>query len=105
MEGIDLWPIVRGEKPGREYVTIGWGPEVTFIDERWWCNATIWGANALLYDLTSDAQLTNNLAEEHPEVVSRAVEAFLKDAGGEFPESIRDAPGAPGCTPILESDQ
>ncbi len=101
MEGIDLWPVVRGEKPGREYVTVAWGPEVTLIDDKWWCNTTIQGAEPLLYDITDDPNLTTNVAAQHPEVVKRAVELFRRDAGGEFPQELYRAARRPGCTPIL----
>jgi len=104
MEGIDLCPVVRGEKPGRDHVTVGWGPEVTFIDDEWWCNATYLGTEALLYDLRSDPGLTKNVAAEHREVVQKVTETFREDAGGEFPEWLRRAYRSPGCTPILEED-
>ena len=105
MEGIDLWPVVRGERPGRDHVTVAWGPEVTLIDDRWWCNATFWGAKPLLYDLTRDPDLTTDLAAEHPDVVERAVATFHADAGGDIPEWLRNQPGAPGCTPILSEEE
>ncbi len=101
MEGIDLLPVVRGEAPGRDHVTIGWGPDVTMIDDKWWCNALFWGGLPLVYDLESDPGLTTNVAEQHPEVVERAVEIFLQDAGGEFPEYLKTAARMPGCTPLL----
>lgn len=104
MEGIDLWPVVGGGKPGRDHVTVAWGPEITFIDDRWWCNATFWGADPLLYDLQGDAQLKHNVAAEHPVPVQKAVEAFRADAGGEFPSWLRDCARSPGCTPILSDE-
>jgi len=60
MEGIDLWPVVQGQQPGREHATIAWGPDITLIDDKWWCNSTFWGTNPLLYDLENDPQLTTN---------------------------------------------
>ncbi len=104
MEGIDLWPVVRGEKRGRDHVTVAWGPEITYIDDKWWCNDVFWGGAPLLYDLKSDPELKRNLAADHPEVVARAVAAFEEDAGGDFPEWLRDWPRSPGCTPILPQD-
>ncbi|UCC69531.1 MAG: sulfatase [Armatimonadota bacterium] len=104
MEGIDLWPVVRGEQSGREYVTVAWGPEVTFIDSQWWCNDVFWGANPLLYDIQSDPALTRNLAAEHPEVVQKALKMFENDAGGEFPDWLRGWQRMPGCTPILSAE-
>jgi len=101
MEGVDLWPVVHGERPGREHVTVAWGPEVTFVDETWWCNDVFWGGAPLLYHLRSDPGLTRNVAEQYPEVTRRAIETFRRDAGGEFPEWLREWPRSPGCTPIL----
>ena len=100
----DLRPMWRGEAPGRDHVTVAWGPEVTMIDDRWWCNATLTGEKALLFDLQADPQLTTNLADSHPEIVARAVETFLADAGGDYPEYLKAAAGVPGCSPILETD-
>jgi len=105
MEGIDLWPVAQGQRPGREHVTIAWGPDVTLIDDNWWCNATFWGTIPLLYDLQDDPQLTANLADQHPQVVDRAVEIFREDAGGEFPPWLADVDRWPGCTPILSKPQ
>jgi len=102
MQGMDLWPVVRGQAPGRDHVTAAWGPFVTLVDDRWWCNAKFWGDDPLLYDLRNDPGLTRNLAEQHPEVVARAVETYRQDAGGEFPDWLGADEGRPGCTPILE---
>jgi len=101
MQGIDLWPVVRGGTRGRDHVTVAWGPEVTFIDDHWWCNATFWGQDPLLYDLRQDPELTRNVAADHPQVVTKALDAFRSDAGGKFPEWLRVWRRSPGCTPIL----
>jgi arylsulfatase A-like enzyme len=105
MDGMDLWPIVRGERPGRDHVTVGWGPEITYIDDSWWCNDVFLGGEALLYDLKNDPRLTQNVAAEYPEITKRALEAFREDAGGDFPEWLRFASRSPGCTPILSPDR
>ena len=105
MQGLDLWPVVRGKKPGRDHVTIAWGPYITFVDDTWWCNAKFWGDDPLLYDLKKDPELARNLADQHPDVVRRAVEIFREDAGGEFPEWLGADQGRPGCTPILAEEK
>ncbi len=105
MQGIDLWPVVRGEQPGRSHVTVAWGPEVTYIDERWWCNDVFWGGDPLLYDLERDPELTRNIAGDHPDVIARAVEVFREDAGGDFPDWLRGWQRSPGCTPILSAEE
>lgn len=104
MQGIDLWDIVQGKSAGRGHVTIGWGPDVTLIDDNWWFNATFWGANPVLFDLKNDPDLTSNVAEGHPDVVQWALGVFREDAGGEFPAWLRTAPRLPGCTPILSEE-
>ncbi|MFB3880880.1 MAG: sulfatase [Armatimonadota bacterium] len=104
MEGIDLWPVVRGDKPGRDHVTVAWGPEVTLIDDDWWCTDVFLGGDPLLYDLRADKALTRNVAAEHPKVTRRAVETFRRDARGGFPEWLREWRRSPGCTPILEGE-
>jgi arylsulfatase A-like enzyme len=105
VEGIDLWPVVRAEKPGRDHVTVAWGSEVTYIDDDWWCNDVFWGADPLLYDLQSDPELKQNVAEHHSDVVERAVRAFRQDAGGTFPDWLKDWRRSPGCTPILSAEE
>jgi arylsulfatase A-like enzyme len=102
-EGRDLRTMWRGEAPGREYVTVAWGPEVTMIDDRWWCNANLSGDHPLLFALQEDPELAQDLAESHPAVVARAVELFQEDAGGDYPEYLKGAAGMPGCSPILET--
>ena len=104
MGGINLWPVVRGDRPGRDHVTVAWGPEVTFIDDNWWCNDVFWGGAPLLHDLRTDPALTRNVAAQHPEVTRQAVETFRDDAGGEFPEWLREWRRSPGCTPILSQE-
>jgi len=101
MQGLDLTPVVQGKKPGRGHITSAWGPEATYIDDHWWCNASILGANPLLFDLKRDPQLTQNVAEQHPEIVQKAVEMFLHDAGGEYPDGLVNSAPIPGCTPLL----
>ncbi len=104
MEGIDLTPVMEGKQPGREHVTVAWGPHTTMIEDKWWCNALFWGGEPLVYDLETDPALTTNVAAAHPEVVERAVEVFRQDAGGDFPEFLKSAAGMPGCTPLLQEE-
>jgi arylsulfatase A-like enzyme len=101
MEGLDLRPVVRGEQPGRDHVTVAWGSEMTYIDDQWWCNDVYWGGAPLVYDLSRDPQLTANVAADHPEVTKKAVEQFAADARGGIPGWLRTCPRSPGCTPIL----
>jgi len=102
MHGIELWPAVWGAKPARDHVTVTWSPEVTSIDDRWWRNAPSWGENPLLYDLRQDPELTRSVEADYPDEVTNAVESFRRDAGGEFPKSLRDWERSPSCTPTRQ---
>ena len=102
MEGIDFWPAVRDENlKTRNHVTVAWGPLVTIIDDRWWCNASIWGKARLLYDLQNDPTLENDLSEEHPEVCEKMLDLAIQDAGGKIPEAFAEYEAKPGCTPYV----
>lgn len=100
IDGIDLWPIAVEGKPARPYVTIGWGPLVTVITDRWWYNASIWGEGELLYDVRQDPDLTTSLATERPDVCSELLGLAVTDAGGSIPEDFVRYHDKPGCTPF-----
>jgi len=90
MEGIDLWPLVRQGGRGRDYVTIGWLATVSVIDQQWWYNASIWGDEPLLFDLSRDPKLLRNVAEQHPDVCRLMHERAVADAGGEIPAQMEE---------------
>ncbi|MBM4438141.1 MAG: sulfatase [Actinobacteria bacterium] len=101
-DGADLWPAVIGREPSRRtYVSIAWGPLMTVIDHEWWCNATIWGEEPLLYRVQDDPRLERNLATQHPEVVRRLIGLAVHDAGGTIPAYFSEFKNKPGCTPYL----
>lgn len=102
MDGIDLWPLVRGGGQGRDYVTIAWGPLVTVITDEWWYNANIWGEAPLLYDVRNDRNLEHNLAAQKPELCESLRQCAVQDAGGKIPETFADYRAKPGCTPFLQ---
>ncbi|HID86287.1 MAG TPA: sulfatase [Anaerolineae bacterium] len=102
LEGRDLWPLVTGQaQPHRDHVTVGWGSFVMVRDDRYWYNAFIWGEAPLLFDLTRDPRLEEDIASEHPDVCARMQALALADAGGSYPEYLRRMVEArdPGCTP------
>jgi hypothetical protein len=102
MEGRDFLPAVLKDTPSnRDYVSIAWGPLVTVIDDDWWCNATIWGEEPLLYRVKDDPNLEHNRASDYPSEVKRLIGLAVKDAGGEIPSYFADFKGKPGCTPYL----
>jgi arylsulfatase A-like enzyme len=95
---------VRGGPPLRDHVTVGWGPDVTVIDGRWWLNCKVDGTKALLYDLASQQPFEQDLAREQPELVRRLFEVATRDAAGGFPDWLLELAGAeedsPGCTAL-----
>ncbi len=102
LEGRDLWPLVTGRgQPHHHHVTVGWGSFVMVWDDRYWYNACIWGESPLLFDLTRDPGLEQDIAPEHPEVCARMQALALADAGGSYPEYLRQMAQTrdPGCTP------
>jgi len=101
-EGRDFTAAALKDTPShRDYVTIAWGPLVTVIDDDWWCNATIWGEEPLLYRVKDDPNIEHNLVSDYPSEVKRLIGLALKDAGGEIPPYFADFKGKPGCTPYL----
>jgi hypothetical protein len=88
----------------RDYVTVAWGPLVTVIDDDWWYNANVYGAEPLLYRYREDPQLLHNLADTNPEVCQRMLQRAADDAGGDIPEYFKDFAVQPGCTPFPVKD-
>jgi arylsulfatase A-like enzyme len=100
-EGIDFWPGAAGQPRAiREHVTIGWGPLVTVITDKWWYNASIWGEGELLNLVKEDPALERNLAAEHPGVCAELRGLAIQDAGGVIPEAFANYHNKPGCTPF-----
>lgn len=91
LDGVDVWPaVVDPSVSVRDSVVLGWGPNITVIDDRWWYTDNIFGEGPLLYDMTVDPHLENDLAGDYPgvcrELLARAVDA----AGGAIPEDFRE---------------
>jgi len=95
---------VAGGEPIRDHVTVGWGPNVTVIDGRWWLNCKADGTGVLLRDLQAERPFESNVADDHRDVVRRLFEAAMTDAEGEIPEWIlelaRRQEDAPGCSAL-----
>ncbi len=93
----------EGGKPIRDHVTVGWGPNVTLIDERWWLNCKVDGTGVLLWDL-HDRPFENNVADDHRDVVRRLYQTAIADAGAPIPEFLmemaRKQQDAPGCSAL-----
>ncbi len=97
-----LEPALDGAGAARNHATVGWGAAMTVIDNRWWLSCKIDGQGAFLFDLTAENPRERNVADENPEVVNRLYGAGVEDAGGDFPECVkelaRSAEDAPGCS-------
>jgi arylsulfatase A-like enzyme len=98
MQGMDVWPAVLDPSIAtRDYVTIAWGPAITVINDQWWYNANIWGEGSLLYNIKTDPEHVDNLAEQHPGVCEQMRELAIKDAGGSIPELLEKYRNWPAC--------
>lgn len=105
-EGIDFWPVVRGEKPRiRDHVTVAWGPLMTVITDEWWYNATIWGEAPLLHRVREDPQLLNDCAADQPAVCASLLDMSVRDAGGKVPAYFSEFHDTPGCTPFEDKTE
>ena len=101
LDGIDLWPkVLAKDGSAREHLSVGWGPLITVITEKWWYNANIWGEGELLYDANGDPDLEHSVAEENPKVCAEMLDLAVQDAGGSIPEEFSVYHNKPGCTPF-----
>jgi arylsulfatase A-like enzyme len=87
MDGQDLSVLFGGTQPGvREHFTLGYDEYVWTRDDRYVMVSRNDGAQARLYDLTTDPGMNSNLAGERPDVVKQMFDGYvLKDAGGPLP--------------------
>jgi arylsulfatase A-like enzyme len=87
MEGQDLSVLLEGkELEPRNHFTLGYSEFAWARDESYAMFARNDGADAKLYDLTTDPGMNQNLAGDSPDIVERMREGYvLKDAGGWLP--------------------
>ncbi|MBN1400816.1 MAG: sulfatase [Anaerolineae bacterium] len=101
LDGLNFWAWAMSNQPsGREWVTVGWGPLVTVINDEWWYNANIWGEGELLYRVREDPNLERSLAKERPDLCAEMRARAIEDAGGSIPEAFARYHQKPGCTPF-----
>ena len=102
-EPIHGQPLLEPGTP-REHVTVGWSAAMTVITKQWWFNAKTDGRGAFLYDLTTGKTKGENLADDNPEAVGEMYRLGVQDAGGDFPDFIKNiaatAKDAPGCSAL-----
>jgi arylsulfatase A-like enzyme len=87
MEGQDLSVLLDGkELDPRPHFTLGYSEFAWTRDESYAMFTRYDGADAKLYDLTTDPGMNQDLAEDYPDIVGRMMEGYLlKDAGGWLP--------------------
>jgi arylsulfatase A-like enzyme len=85
VDGRDLWPLIAGREPGREFVTSGMGEYVRYQDREFHFQARNNGTEPLLFVLADDPGLEQNVAAQMPDVVSRLYAKIVADAGGPLP--------------------
>jgi arylsulfatase A-like enzyme len=87
MEGQNLSVLFDGGKPElRPHFTLGYSEFAWTRDESYAMFSRYDGADAKLYDLTTDPGMNRNLASDYPHIVGRMMEDYLlKDAGGWLP--------------------
>jgi len=94
---------VKGGKGIRDHVTIGWGPNITVIDDRWWLNCKVDGTGVMLWDL-KDRPFENNVADKNRELVGEMFGKAIADAGTDIPEFLLEMAAnqedAPGCSDL-----
>ncbi|KKL75929.1 hypothetical protein LCGC14_2050000, partial [marine sediment metagenome] len=95
---------VNGAGAIRDHVTVGWGPNVTVIDDHWWLNCKVDGTGVLLHSLDAADPFAVNAADENPSQVSSMFAAAMADAGGDLPgfllEMAAKQQDAPGCSDL-----
>jgi arylsulfatase A-like enzyme len=87
MEGQDLSVLLDGKEPDpRPHFTLGYSEFAWTRDESYAMFTRYDGADAKLYDLTTDPGMNQDLAGDYPDIVGRMMEGYLlKDAGGWLP--------------------
>lgn len=99
-----LEPALHGTPGERDHVVIGWGAAVTVVDNDYWFNCKVDGQGPLLYERFSDGSLSENVADDHPDVVNARYDTALDAADHDLPQYLLDlakeAEDAPGCSPF-----
>jgi arylsulfatase A-like enzyme len=105
VDGRSFWGTAfGGGEPLRDHVTVGWGPAMTVVTDRWWFNCKVDGRGAFLHDRTKADPFVENLAEQERGTVRELFEVGKADGGGTFPDYLLDLAAssvdAPGCSPF-----
>ena len=96
---------LEGRGPTRNHVTVGWGTAMTVITRHWWLSCKVDGKGPFLYELADAHSPRRNVADEHPEVVRELYGLGVEDAGGDFPDYLKEIAArqqdAPGCSQLV----
>lgn len=89
MDGNNFWPSVLDDSITiREYVVMGWGSNITVVNNEWWYTANIFGEGEFLYNAKDDPHHEENVAEQNRSVCIEMLNLAIKDAGGFVPEEF-----------------
>ena len=97
LDGISLRTAAAGTYAGYDYLTCRYGNHVWYRDNRTWFFSSIDFTGPRLFDLETDPECRNNVAERLPERAASARQRILADAGGRLirhdPPAATDAIG------------
>lgn len=86
-DGIDLLPLIRGERNSiREYTTCSWKYWNSSRTRQYQFMCSQDETEVRLYDLTLDMQCQNDIASDNPAIVKEMLDLLHQDAGGSLPE-------------------
>jgi arylsulfatase A-like enzyme len=93
MEGIDLLPAIEGKATEkRRHVSVGWRGDIMVRTERFWYAGRLDRSEELLFDLQTDPEFRNNIAQDRRDKCGEMNEQALRDAGGKIPEYVMNFP-------------
>ncbi len=83
MDGVDLTVFLEGkEPPERTHITTAFNNFVWVRNDRYALIFRNDGAEPKLYDLQSDPQMEQNIADQNPKIVHQMFEFVIEDSGG-----------------------
>jgi len=85
IDGRSLCDIICGKCEQREYLTCRYGDTVWYRDSEYWIIIDVNGKPRSAFYLPTDPDCQENIINDAGDVVKKAWEMILKDAGGELP--------------------
>ena len=77
--------VCEGKWNEREYLTCRYGDTVWYRDRDYWVIISVSGEPRAVFDILEDPNCENNILPEADEIVGKAWNLILKDAGGQLP--------------------